>query len=92
MAFVVMSRPPSREMYEKVAKAAMQGGPAAGLIVHTASEVDGGVRVVDVWESKEDAERFERDVLMPAIEAALGGPPPPSMAEKFETFDVVRGA
>lgn len=93
MAFVVMTQPPSREMYEKVVATMSRDEPPAGLIVHTASEVEGRVRIVDVWESREDAERFQREVLRPAIEAVTGGAaPPPAEAEEFETFDVMRGA
>jgi heme-degrading monooxygenase HmoA len=94
MAFVVIASPPSRELYEQVsAHVRAAGDPSPGLIVHTASEVDGAVRVVDVWESKEAAEAFERDLLMPAFAAA--GVKPEQMAEqpeRFETFEAVRGS
>jgi len=67
--------------------------PPAGLIIHTASEVDGRVRVVDVWESQQAYEAFERDRLMPAFAAAGITPEMQAMAqpERSETFDVLRG-
>lgn len=94
MAFVLITHPPSREMYEKVAASLDRDQSADGLIVHTASEHDGRVWVVDIWESKEQAERWERDTLRPAIEAAMGRSAPPDMpdSERFETFDIMRGA
>jgi hypothetical protein len=56
------------------------GEDPEGLILHTASEKNGKVRIVDVWESKDAYERFENDVLMPAAGrigmAPTDGPPP----------------
>lgn len=47
--------------------------PPDGLIVHTAGfSEDGTFRIFDVWESQEDAERFESDRLMPAIQEFSG--------------------
>ena len=95
MALVVIAHPPSRELYEKVvAQVGMADDPPAGLIVHTACEVDGGVRVVDVWESREAAEAFDRDRLMPAF--AASGITPEMLArrpqpERSDTFGVRRG-
>jgi hypothetical protein len=40
-----------------------------GLIMHGASEVDGVVQVAQIWESAEYADRFDEDLLGPAIEA-----------------------
>jgi hypothetical protein len=94
MAFVVIAHPPSRELYEKVmGKLGGADDPPAGLIIHTASEVDGRVRVVDVWESREASEAFDRDKLMPAFAAAGITPEMQAQAqpERCETFDVIRG-
>ena len=45
-------------------------GPFDGLIVHTAGfDDDAGVfRIVDVWETREQAERFIAEQLQPLIE------------------------
>ncbi len=94
MAFVVIAHPPSRDAYEKVMeKLGSADDPPAGLIIHTASELDGRVRVVDVWESREASEAFERDRLMPAFAAAGITPEMQAQAqpERSETFDVLRG-
>jgi hypothetical protein len=62
-----------------------------GLILHTSSQrPDGRMRIVDVWESKDAYERFERDVLMPAMERIgaqppEGGPPP---REEYEIHNM----
>jgi hypothetical protein len=94
---VLIGHAPSRAMYEGVSKS-LDGSAPAGLIVHTASEdADGTVRIVDIWESRAAADAWERDVLNPAIEAAMGGsladaaPPDAMRPEYLEPFDVIRG-
>ena len=94
MAIVRIIRPEgtTREMYDAVdAKINIGAEPPTGLIVHTAGEVDGQWQVVDVWESKEDAERFDNERLIPAITevAGPGGPQGPPMSV-YEAHNVVR--
>ena len=45
-------------------------GPFEGLIVHTAGFDDeaGVFRILDVWESREDAERFLAEQIQPLVE------------------------
>jgi hypothetical protein len=51
------------------------GDPPEGLIVHTATPMEGGgVRVMDVWESQEQLERFEAERIMPAAREVWGEP------------------
>jgi hypothetical protein len=38
---------------------------------------DGGWRVIEVWESEQDARRFVEERVLPAAEA-VGAPPPPT--------------
>ena len=45
-----------------------------GQLVHVAGPIEGGWRVIDVWESREAYDAFARDVLAPM----MGGDPPPS--------------
>ena len=86
MAIVLTAKAPSREIYEQV-NAKVGSEVAPGLIVHTASEVDGAVRIVDVWESAEHAMAFAQDRLGPAI-AAAGQQM--DMPEIVEVFDLLR--
>jgi hypothetical protein len=58
--------------YEDIqAKAGVKENPPKGLIVHTIGQVDGQWQAVDIWESAEDADRFERSVE-PHAQAAYG--------------------
>ena len=43
--------------------------PPSGLIVHTVVEVDGQLRIIDVWESQEDFDKFSESRLGPAFAA-----------------------
>jgi hypothetical protein len=45
-----------------------QGEPPAGLLVHTAGFTGNGFRIFEVWESREDYERFVEERLMPLIQ------------------------
>lgn len=38
-----------------------------GLIMHGATEIDGTMRVAQIWESEWYAERFDEEVLAPAL-------------------------
>ena len=44
-----------------------------GLIMHGATEVDGLMRVAQIWESDWYAKRFDDEILAPALEA-VGAP------------------
>jgi hypothetical protein len=76
--------PAGPQMYDAVTGAiGLEGDPPEGLIFHWAGEVDGQWTITDVWESREDFDRFREQRLFPAIEqvsgmdpAAEGGPQP----------------
>ncbi|MGY1820916.1 hypothetical protein [Geodermatophilus sp. SYSU D00079] len=75
---VIVDVPAPAEVYDAVHAELLQrtGGTAEGLLVHLARATDTGFQVVEVWESREDAERYEREVVG-AVVSALGGHPPP---------------
>jgi hypothetical protein len=54
-----------------------QGGPTPpGAISHWVAKTDDGFRVIDVWESKEDFERFAQEQIGPySREAGIEGEP-----------------
>ena len=87
MPVVLITSAPSREVYEEILQIVGEDTPP-GCIVHTASEVNGEVRVVDVWESRQHIDDFFQSKLGPAF-AQVGmdaGPP-----ELTETFRIERG-
>ena len=73
MAIAVVTDAPgeSQEGYDAVsAHLDLEREPVAGLILHAAGPIEGGWRVIDVWESEQDADRFVQDRLRPALEQA----------------------
>ncbi len=53
-----------------------QGAGAPQGIFHWVAKTDDGIRIVDVWESKEDYERFAQEQIGPyAAEAGIPAPP-----------------
>ena len=81
MAIIRIARPPmvTAEIYDAVNEklGVEEGGNLPdGLIAHAAGDAGGQWEIVEVWESREQAERFDAERLVPAIEAVMGGPPP----------------
>ena len=93
--FDIASGDRSTSNYDAVA-ARLQGQSPEGLIVHTAGwDEDRGVfRILDVWESREHAQQFIDERLMPIVNELLANrddAPPPSREYYYELHDVVTG-
>jgi hypothetical protein len=82
MAVVVSAVAPgfSAEMYDAVHEKVMPGGQLPeGCELHIAGPVDAGWRVITVWGSREQFDRFREEQLLPAFRELAGeqpGPPP----------------
>jgi hypothetical protein len=65
-----------------------------GLIMHSAGPAEGGWYVYDVWESKEDFERFMNGDLGNALRSVFGDAPAPPGSEpqyfEIESLAVAR--
>jgi hypothetical protein len=59
------------------------GGLPEGQLYHAAGPTDGGMLIAAVWDSKESADRFLSNVLMPAgaVEGGFSGQPEERVAE-----------
>jgi len=64
MAVVVMQeiKGMTQQQYDQVT-AMMEGKLPPGALVHTASVMEGGMRIIDVWESQAAFEKFAHDTL-----------------------------
>lgn len=64
----------SQELYEKVNEKAMPGGklPDGGQ-VHIAGPIEGGWRVITVWDSEDHFNKFREETLLPALKEAGEG-------------------
>jgi hypothetical protein len=91
-AFIQDSPEASLDDYDRVT-AELGSVDPDGLILHVAGESPGGgLRIIDVWESKEHYERFRDELLVPAFERAIGaqGPTQPQ-EEELNVHNLVRG-
>jgi len=81
--------------YDAVSERALASGPIKGLIVHTAGfDEDAGVfRIFDVWETREDADRWIEQTLNPILGEIMAGrddpPTPPDRDSFYELHDVL---
>jgi hypothetical protein len=65
-------------------------GPT-GLIIHTAGFADEGFRIFEVWESREQCERFMKEVVMPSVmEVTRGDPGAQPKTTSYELHNVLR--
>jgi hypothetical protein len=65
--------PGDEHIYEKV-KAEIGEDQPDGLILQLVSKLDsGGLRHINVWESKQEWERFQRELVAPAVGRVLAG-------------------
>jgi hypothetical protein len=67
----------SPEIYERIRQQLSLEKPAGGIFHAAGPSPNGGWRVIEVWESEEQAKRFVDERLLPAFEAAGASPPPP---------------
>jgi hypothetical protein len=83
MAIAMMMDNPagSQEVYDKVIEnLALEGKPAGGVLHVAGPSPNGGWRVIEVWESKEAADKFYGERLGPALRAAgVSDPPKPEL-------------
>jgi len=79
LAYIRIQRPQTltADVYDAVSRELnLERDHPHGLISHAAGEADGSWHIVEVWESEDFAQRFDRERLVPAIEAITGRPPP----------------
>jgi hypothetical protein len=83
IALVVDNPEGSQEVYDKVRGQLGLDAPAGGIFHLAGPSPNGGWRVLEVWESEDDARRFREERLLPAFDAA-GVPRPSSPPEIWQ--------
>ena len=90
---VVINATAPIEMYDAVHRdvVAQLGSEVQGLLLHVARHTTDGFQVIEVWESKEQYERYNSEVVTPTIarlsEGRFAAPEQPS--EEFEPRGLV---
>jgi hypothetical protein len=78
VAMIVDNPNGSQELYERIRDVLGLEQPAGGILHLAGPSPSGGWRVIEVWESEEDARRFIEKRLKTAFETVgAPGPPPP---------------
>jgi hypothetical protein len=77
IAMVVDNPHGSEELYERVRELIGLERPAGGMRHLAGPRPEGGWRVIDVFDSEDDAKRFVQERVLPAIEAVGAELPPP---------------
>jgi hypothetical protein len=77
IAMVVDNPHGSEELYERVRELIGLERPAGGMCHLAGPRPEGGWRVIDVFDSEDDAKRFVQERVLPAIEAVGAALPPP---------------
>jgi hypothetical protein len=83
----------TKEQYEQINEKAFGDPkgptePLDGLIIHTAGATGGSWRIFDVWESQEAFDRFNNEIIMPAVE---GMDMPQIAPEVYELGNLIVG-
>ena len=89
VAMMVDNPEGSQEIYEKVRAQMGLEAPAGGIFHAAGPSPNGGWRVIEVFESDEDARRFREERLMPAFDAA-GVPRPTGPPEIWQLHNYMK--
>lgn len=76
IAMMVDNPQGSQEIYDKVRERAGLERPAGGILHVAGPSPNGGWRVIELFESEEDAKRFLKERLGPAFQAVGASSPP----------------
>lgn len=63
--------------------------PANGMIVHVAGFSGDKFRMIDIWETAEQEERFRSERLLPAVREVAGTAGGPPRTQSYELHHVV---
>ena len=92
----VMDVPAPIEIYDAVHAeiARRDTGENYGMLLHVGRATPDGFQVIEIWESKEQRERFDAEVMGPALAQLSGGlpAPPPPRIEEFEPHGLIVGS
>jgi hypothetical protein len=62
--------PITTDVYAKITEG-VGTAPPAGCILHAVVRIDGGLRYIDIWESREACDRFLEERVHPVLQAAF---------------------
>jgi hypothetical protein len=61
-----------------------------GMLVHIARATDTGFQIIEIWESKEQSDRFDAEIALPTMSRITGGAPmPPLPRDEFTAIGLL---
>jgi hypothetical protein len=77
--------PITTDVYAKIMEG-VGSKPAAGCVMHAVVRIEGGLRYIDIWESREACDRFLEERVHPVLHHAFNAagatlPPEPARLE-----------
>ena len=91
MAYGVITHVPAPiELYDAIHSLVKErtGTEVDGLLLHIGRPSAAGFDVVEVWDSKEQFDRYNRELVAPLVAEASGGGAPPPDPQQIEEFEV----
>jgi hypothetical protein len=87
---VITTVPAPVEMYDTMHAEMIKRADTAidGLLAHVGRATTDGFQVLEVWESKEQYDRANSDIVFPLMRELAGDQPQPSIEQATEDFDV----
>lgn len=90
MSYTFITHTPGSSMKDyRAVQEAMGPGEIEGHLLSIAGDADGVLHTVDIWDSKESADRFTAERLFPVFEKLGYSPGPDATHIGFEDADVV---
>jgi hypothetical protein len=86
IAMVVDNPQGSEELYERIRELIGLERPAGGTCHLAGPRPEGGWRVIEVFDSEDDARRFVQERVLPAAEAVGAEPPPPPQFWQLHSY------
>jgi hypothetical protein len=92
MALAILAEIPdlTREQYEMVVKKVNESGSPAGALFHAGGPIEGGYRIVEVWETRETADAFYGSELYK--EATTRIPTEPKIIMTWSVYGMDKGS
>jgi hypothetical protein len=87
---VITTVPAPVEMYDAMHTEMIKraGTSIDGLLVHVGRATTDGFEVLEVWESKEQCDRANIDIVFPLLRELAGDQPQPPIEQTTADFDV----
>jgi hypothetical protein len=83
---VIMTVAGSVSAYDQIHAAALMltGGMLDGLLLHIGRETKDGFQITEVWESKEQCERCNHEIVWPLVAEVFAHTPAEPVIEEFD--------